>query len=48
MAKAKSRTAKTGKQIEKAKYKDPNACKEFVASICKAIDMHATMEEEIF
>lgn len=39
---------KAFKDFEKAKYKDPNACKEFVASICKAIEMHATVEEEIF
>jgi len=39
---------KAFKEFEKAKYKDPNACKEFVASICKAIEMHATVEEEIF
>jgi hemerythrin superfamily protein len=36
------------KAFEKAKYKDPNACKEFLASICKAIEMHAKLEEEIF
>ena len=39
---------KAFKDFEKAKYKDPNACKEFIASICKAIDMHAKVEEEIF
>jgi len=39
---------KAFRQFEKAKYKDPNACKEFVASICNAIEMHATVEEEIF
>ena len=39
---------KAFKEFEKAKYKDPNACKEFIASICKAIDMHAKVEEEIF
>jgi hemerythrin superfamily protein len=39
---------KAFKDFEKAKYKDPNACKEFVASICKAIEMHAKLEEEIF
>ena len=39
---------KAFKEFEKAKYKDPNACKQFVASICKAIDMHAKVEEEIF
>lgn len=39
---------KAFKDFEKAKYKDPNARKEFVASICKAIEMHAKVEEEIF
>ena len=39
---------KAFKDFEKAKYRDPNACKEFIASICKAIEMHATVEEEIF
>jgi hemerythrin superfamily protein len=39
---------KAFKDFEKAKYKDPNACKEFVASICNAIEMHAKVEEEIF
>jgi hemerythrin superfamily protein len=39
---------KAFKDFEKAKYKDPSACKEFVASICKAITMHAMLEEEIF
>jgi len=39
---------KAFKEFEKAKYKDPNARKEFIASICKAIEMHATVEEEIF
>ena len=39
---------KAFKDFEKAKYKDPHACKEFVAAICKAIDMHAKVEEEIF
>lgn len=39
---------KAFKDFEKAKYKDPNARKEFVAAICKAIEMHATVEEEIF
>ena len=39
---------KAFKDFEKAKYKDPNARKEFLASICKAIEMHATVEEEIF
>jgi hemerythrin superfamily protein len=39
---------KSFKQFEKAKYKDPNACKEFLASICMAIEMHAKVEEEIF
>ena len=39
---------KAFKDFEKAKYKDPNARKEFVASICMAIEMHAKVEEEIF
>jgi hemerythrin superfamily protein len=39
---------KAFKAFEKAKYKDPNAGKEFVASICKAITLHARVEEEIF
>ena len=39
---------KAFKDFEKAKYKDPNAAREFLASICKAIEMHAKVEEEIF
>lgn len=39
---------KAFKQFEKAKYKDPEARKQFVASICRDIEMHATLEEEIF
>jgi hemerythrin superfamily protein len=39
---------KAFKQFEKAKYKDPDACKQFVASICRDIEMHAAVEEEIF
>jgi hemerythrin superfamily protein len=39
---------KAFKEFEKAKYKDPDACKEFLASICNAITMHAKVEEEIF
>lgn len=39
---------KAFKDFEKAKYKDPNACKEFILSICRAIEMHAKVEEEIF
>ena len=39
---------KAFKEFEKAKYKDPLACKEFLASICNAIAMHAKVEEEIF
>ena len=39
---------KAFKDFEKAKYKDPNACKQFIASICGAIEMHAKVEEEIF
>src|SRR4051812_469145 len=36
------------KEFEKAKYKDPQACKNFLASICRDIEMHAAVEEEIF
>ena len=36
------------KQFEKAKYKDPNAMREFVATICKDLVMHTKLEEEIF
>jgi hemerythrin-like domain-containing protein len=39
---------KAFKEFEKAKYKDPSACKAFLASICNAITLHATVEEEIF
>jgi hemerythrin superfamily protein len=39
---------KAFKDFERAKYKDPSACKEFLASICKAIELHAKLEEEIF
>jgi hemerythrin-like domain-containing protein len=39
---------KAFKDFEKAKYKDPNARKEFLASICQAITVHAKLEEEIF
>jgi hemerythrin superfamily protein len=39
---------KAFKDFEKAKYKDPNACKQFIASICRDIEMHAKLEEEIF
>ncbi|HUQ76945.1 MAG TPA: hemerythrin domain-containing protein [Burkholderiales bacterium] len=39
---------KAFKDFEKAKYKDPKAGKEFLASICKAITLHAKLEEEIF
>ena len=39
---------KAFKDFEKAKYKDPAACKQFVASICRDIEMHAKVEEEIF
>jgi len=39
---------KAFKAFEKAKYKDPDARKEFLASICMAIEMHAKVEEEIF
>ena len=36
------------KQFEKAKYKDPNAMREFVATICKDLTMHTKLEEELF
>src|SRR4051794_11455704 len=36
------------KAFEKAKYKEPAACKAFLASICNAITLHAKVEEEIF
>jgi hemerythrin-like domain-containing protein len=39
---------KAFKAFEKAKYKDPQACKDFLASICRDIEMHAAVEEEIF
>ena len=39
---------KAFKDFEKAKYKDPQACKDFLASICRDIEMHAKVEEEIF
>jgi hemerythrin superfamily protein len=39
---------KAFKQFEKAKYKDPRACKDFLASICRDLEMHAALEEEIF
>jgi len=39
---------KAFKQFEKAKYKDPQACKDFLASICRDLEMHTTLEEEIF
>jgi hemerythrin superfamily protein len=39
---------KSFKAFEKAKYKDPQACKDFLASICRDIEMHAAVEEEIF
>lgn len=39
---------KAFKEFEKAKYKDPNAGKQFLASICRDIEMHAAVEEEIF
>src|SRR3954465_12280339 len=39
---------KAFKEFEKAKYKDPQACKNFLASICRDIEMHAAVEEEIF
>jgi hemerythrin superfamily protein len=39
---------KAFKQFEKAKYKDPNARREFVATICHDLTMHTKLEEEIF
>ena len=36
------------KLFEKTKYKDPNAMREFVASICNDLTMHSKLEEEIF
>ena len=39
---------KAFKQFEKAKYKDPNARREFVATICNDLTMHTKLEEEIF
>jgi len=39
---------KAFKQFEKAKYKDPNALREFVATICKDLTIHTRLEEEIF
>jgi hemerythrin superfamily protein len=36
------------KQFEKAKYKDPQACKDFLGSICRDLEMHTMVEEEIF
>jgi hemerythrin superfamily protein len=39
---------KAFKQFEKAKYKDPQACKDFLGSICRDLEMHTMVEEEIF
>ena len=39
---------KAFKQFEKAKYKDGNAMREFVATICNDLTMHTKLEEEIF
>jgi len=39
---------KAFKQFEKAKYKDPQACKDFLASICRDLEVHTALEEEIF
>ena len=39
---------KAFKAFEKAKYKDPQACKDFLGSICRDLEMHTTVEEEIF
>jgi hemerythrin-like domain-containing protein len=39
---------KAFKQFEKSKYKDPNARREFVATICNDLIMHTELEEQIF
>jgi hemerythrin superfamily protein len=39
---------KAFKQFEKAKYKDPNALREFVATICNELAIHTRLEEELF
>ncbi|HZS68972.1 MAG TPA: hemerythrin domain-containing protein [Burkholderiales bacterium] len=39
---------KAFKQFEKAKYKDPNARREFIAAICNDLIMHTELEEQIF
>ena len=39
---------KAFKQFERAKYKDPNALREFVATICNDLRIHTRLEEEIF
>jgi len=39
---------KAFKEFEKAKYKDPRARKDFLASICRDLEMHTVLEEEIF
>jgi hemerythrin superfamily protein len=39
---------KAFQQFSKSKYKDPNARREFVATICNDLTMHSKLEEEIF
>jgi hemerythrin superfamily protein len=39
---------KAFRQFEKAKYKDPQARKDFLATICRDLEIHTTLEEEIF
>jgi hemerythrin superfamily protein len=39
---------KAFQQFAKSKYKDPNARREFVATICNDLTMHSKLEEEIF
>lgn len=39
---------KAFKQFQKARYKDPQARKDFLASICRSLETHTALEEEIF
>ena len=39
---------KAFKQFQKARYRDPQARKDFLASICRDLEMHTALEEEIF
>jgi hemerythrin superfamily protein len=39
---------KAFRDFAKSKYKDPNARREFVATICNDLTMHTKLEEEIF